>query len=118
MVVEEHLSCRSNLATALFLQTSTRCPSFAVNHFKIISVRSPYQLFLHVQNHAYHGVSSKKGVKFVFRIGTESHSCQASTYLFTAVTTNTRPERFFSSVQTCGLVDVNQPLPWFSRVGQ
>ena len=25
---------------------------------------------------------------------------------------------FFSSVQTCGLVDVNQPLPWFSRFGQ
>ena len=25
---------------------------------------------------------------------------------------------FFSSAQTCGLVDVNQPLPWFPRVGQ
>ena len=24
----------------------------------------------------------------------------------------------FSSVQTCGLVNVNQPLPWFSLVGQ
>ena len=33
--------------------------------------------------------------------------------------TNTRPQRVFSSVQTCGLlVDVNQPLPWFSRVVQ
>ena len=32
------------------------------------------------------------------------------------VTTNTRRQRFFPSVQTCGLVDVNQP--WFSRVGQ
>ena len=31
----------------------------------------------------------------------------------TAVTTNTRPQRVFSSVQTCVLVDVNQPLPWF-----
>ena len=32
---------------------------------------------------------------------------------------NTRPQTVFSSVQTCGLlVDVNQPLPWFSRVGQ
>ena len=37
---------------------------------------------------------------------------------FTAVTTSTRPQRFFSSVQTCGLVDVNQPLPRFSRFGQ
>ena len=25
---------------------------------------------------------------------------------------------FFSSVQTCGVADVNQPLPWFSRFGQ
>ena len=25
---------------------------------------------------------------------------------------------FYSSVQTYGLVDVDQPLPWFSRVGQ
>ena len=33
--------------------------------------------------------------------------------IFTAVTTNTRPQRVFSSVQTCVLVDVNQPLPWF-----
>ena len=33
--------------------------------------------------------------------------------------TNTQPQRVFSSVQTCGLlVDVNQPLPWFSRVVQ
>ena len=31
----------------------------------------------------------------------------------TAVTTNTRPQMGFSSVQTCVLVDVNQPLPWF-----
>ena len=31
----------------------------------------------------------------------------------TAVTTNTRPQRVFSSVQTCVLVDVNQQLPWF-----
>ena len=31
----------------------------------------------------------------------------------TVVTTNTRPQRVFSSVQTCVLVDVNQPLPWF-----
>ena len=30
-----------------------------------------------------------------------------------AVTTNTRPQRVFSLVQTCVLVDVNQPLPWF-----
>ena len=28
-------------------------------------------------------------------------------------TTNTRPQRAFSSVQTCVLEDVNQPLPWF-----
>ena len=34
------------------------------------------------------------------------------TLLVTAVTTNTRPQRFFSSAQTCGLVDVNQPLPY------
>ena len=32
---------------------------------------------------------------------------------FTAVTTNTRPQRVFCSVQTCVLVDVNQPLPRF-----
>ena len=33
---------------------------------------------------------------------------------FTAVTTNTRPQRMIlSSVQTYVLVDVNQPLPWF-----
>ena len=38
-----------------------------------------------------------------------------STYLFTAVTSNTPPQRFFSSVQTCGLVDVNQPLPRVCR---
>ena len=31
----------------------------------------------------------------------------------TAVTTNTRPQRVFSSVQTYVLVDVNQPLKWF-----
>ena len=31
----------------------------------------------------------------------------------TVVTTNTRPQRVFSSVETCLLVDVNQPLPWF-----
>lgn len=31
---------------------------------------------------------------------------------FTAVTTNTCPQRFFSLVQTGVLVDVNQPLPW------
>ena len=37
---------------------------------------------------------------------------------FTAVTLNTLPQRVFSSVQTCGLVDANQPLLWFSRVGQ
>ena len=34
-------------------------------------------------------------------------------FCFTAVTTNTRPQRVFSSVQTCVLVDVNQPLPCF-----
>ena len=28
-----------------------------------------------------------------------------------------RPERCLSSIQTCGSVDINQPLPWFSRVG-
>ena len=33
--------------------------------------------------------------------------------VITAVTTNTRPQRVFSSVQTCVLVDVNQRLPWF-----
>ena len=38
----------------------------------------------------------QQSVKFVFRIGTVSHSCQASTYLFTAVTINARPQRFFS----------------------
>ena len=38
---------------------------------------------------------------------------------FTAVkTTNMCPQRLFSSVQTCGLVDINQVLPWFSRTGQ
>ena len=36
----------------------------------------------------------------------------------TAATTNTSPQRVFSSFQTCVLVDVNQPLPWFfTRVG-
>ena len=35
---------------------------------------------------------------------------------FTAFTTNMRPQRVFSLVQTCVLVDVNQLLPWFSRV--
>ena len=83
MVVEEHLSCRSNLATALFLQTSTRCPSFAVNHFKIISVRSPYQLFLHVQNHAFPvsralGGTCRPFKPFLqyFATGPDSGSCQ------------------------------------------
>ena len=33
--------------------------------------------------------------------------------LFTAVTINTRPQGVFSLVQTCRLVEVNQPLPWF-----
>ena len=60
----------------------------------------------------------EQSVKFISRIGTGAQSCQASTRLFTAVTTNTPPQRFFSSVQTCGLVDVKQPLPWFSRVGR
>ena len=36
----------------------------------------------------------------------------------TTVTTNKHPLRVFSSVQTCRLVDVNQPLLWFLRVGQ
>ena len=31
----------------------------------------------------------------------------------TAVTTNTRPQRFFSSGSNLRFVDVNQPLPWF-----
>ena len=31
----------------------------------------------------------------------------------TVVTTNTRPQRVFFSVETCLLVDVNQPLAWF-----
>ena len=35
-----------------------------------------------------------------------------------AFTTNTCPQRVFSLVQTCSLVDDNQLLPWFSRVGQ
>ena len=35
--------------------------------------------------------------------------------IITAVTTNTRRQRVFSSVETCVLVDVNQPLPWFLR---
>ena len=41
--------------------------------------------------------------------------CQDASILcfVTAVITNTRPQRVFSSVQTCVLVDVNQPLPWF-----
>ena len=34
-------------------------------------------------------------------------------FKFTAVTTNTHPQRVFSLVQTCVLVDVNQLLPWF-----
>ena len=34
-----------------------------------------------------------------------------SQFVVTAVTTNTRPQRAFSLVQTCVLVDVNQPLP-------
>ena len=66
MAVEEHLSCKSTLATALFLWTSIRCPSFAVNHLKIVSVRSPYQLFLDVQNHAYHAVSYNKVLNLYF----------------------------------------------------
>ena len=37
--------------------------------------------------------------------------------MITAVITNTRPQRVFSSVQTCVLVDVNQPLPWFFMLG-
>ena len=37
--------------------------------------------------------------------------------MITAVITNTRPQRVFSSVQTCVLVDVNQPLPWFFTLG-
>ena len=36
----------------------------------------------------------------------------------TVVTSNTRPQKVFSLVQTCTLVDVNQLLPWFSHVGQ
>ena len=41
--------------------------------------------------------------------------CQDASELrfFTAATTNTRPQRVFSSVQTCVLVDANQPLPLF-----
>ena len=47
----------------------------------------------------------KPEVKFIFLIILAS--------LFTVVTTNTRPQRVFSSVQTCVLVDVNQLLPQF-----
>ena len=41
--------------------------------------------------------------------------CQDASVLcfVTAAITNTRPQRVFSSVQTCVLVDANQPLPWF-----
>ena len=39
-------------------------------------------------------------------------TCSFNIYV-TAVTTNTRPQRVFSLVQTCVLVDVKQPLPWF-----
>ena len=44
----------------------------------------------------------KPEVKFIFLIILAS--------LFTVVT---RPQRVFSPVQTCVLVDVNQPLQWF-----
>ena len=37
--------------------------------------------------------------------------------LYSDYHTNTRPQRVFPSVQTFSLVDVNQPLPRFSRVG-
>jgi len=43
----------------------------------------------------------------------DSLLCSCNYCSFTAVTTNTHPQRVFSSVQTCVLVDVNQPLPWF-----
>ena len=43
----------------------------------------------------------------------ELNGHRAKNTIVTAVTTNTRPRRVFSSVQTCVLVDVNQPLPWF-----
>ena len=62
-----------------------------------------------------------KGIQ-VKRYGTTSmkilNKIEKTQLLFTAVTTNTRSQGVFSSVQTCGLLDVNQPLPWFSRVGQ
>ena len=32
--------------------------------------------------------------------------------ILTAFTTNNVPSKGFFSVQICGLVDVNQPLPW------
>ena len=64
---------------------------------------------------------STKGIQ-VKRYGTTSIKYEIrlknTQLLFTAVTTNTRPQGVFSSVQTWGLMDVNQPLPWFSRVGQ
>ena len=39
-------------------------------------------------------------------------------YKATEVTTYTRPQRVFSSVQTCGLVDLNQPLPRFHSLAK
>ena len=54
--------------------------------------------------------------KRIKEIQTQKHQYSAKLcqpFQFTAVTTNTRPQRVFSSVQTCVLVDVNQPLPWF-----
>ena len=48
----------------------------------------------------------------------ELNSIETNLSLQRLLLLSTRPQRVFSSVQTCGLVDVNQPLRWFSRVGQ
>ena len=48
----------------------------------------------------------------------ELNSTETNLSLQRLLLLNTRPQRVFSSVQTCGLVDVNQPLRCFSRVGQ
>ena len=58
---------------------------------------------------------STKGIQ-VKRYGTKYemlNKIEKTQLLFTAVTINTRPQGVFSLVQTCSLVEVNQPLPWF-----
>ena len=88
----------SNLSS-LLCQVCNKC-----NHFCSL----PASCLKHVQRNCHREEMIGKVINY-------TNQQQVS---FTSVTTNMRPQILLSLVQTFGLVNINQPLPWFSRIGQ